>query len=199
MDLLTLLSVCTLGFDHKLMQGIVIVQSEGKPYAYKEGDKIAAFDTVEEVIKAARRRQEQGKNIRIGLMGADIDLLSGTAEPNAAMFEPCVNVNIASRKLQSHKEICENRGVSNLETCAIASYLGGGYENQDESRLDFIMSGAITGNLPNPDIKDATPPLPPPPKEDTPPDTGRIFFEEPPKEAPEQQPEKTRKESLFFD
>jgi hypothetical protein len=69
MDLLTLLSVCTLGFDHKLMQGIAIVQSEGKPYAYKEGDKIAAFDTVEEVIKAARRRQEQGKNIRIGLMG----------------------------------------------------------------------------------------------------------------------------------
>jgi hypothetical protein len=85
------------------------------------------------------------------------------------MFEPCVNVNIASRKLQSHKEICENRGAPNLETCAITSYLGDGYENQDESRLDFIMSGAITGNLPNPDIKDATPPLPPPPKEDTPP------------------------------
>ncbi len=37
MDLLTLLSVCSLGFDPKLMQGVAIVQSEATPYAYKMG------------------------------------------------------------------------------------------------------------------------------------------------------------------
>ncbi|MCB1563911.1 MAG: hypothetical protein KDJ75_10080, partial [Alphaproteobacteria bacterium] len=95
MDLVTLLTVCTLGFDTKLMQAIAIVQSGGEPYVYKIDDRIARFDTAEEAIAAARTRQEEGKKIRIGLMGLDIDLLAATAEPNEAMFEPCVNVNIA--------------------------------------------------------------------------------------------------------
>jgi hypothetical protein len=69
MDLVTLLSVCTLGFDPKIMQGISIVQSEGNPYVYKAGDKIHRFKNVDAVIKSARKKQEQGVKVRIGLMG----------------------------------------------------------------------------------------------------------------------------------
>ena len=87
MDLLTLLSVCTLGFDTKIMHGIAIVQSHGNPYSYSYQGKVSEYDTIEQVIAAARAEQVAEKPVRIGLMGVDIDLLAATAEPNEAMFD----------------------------------------------------------------------------------------------------------------
>ena len=195
MDLLTLLSVCSLGFDPKLMQGIAVVQSGGAPYTYKIGEDVVRFDDVQGAISSARALQEEGKKIRIGLMGLDIDLLAATAQPNEAMFEPCVNVNIASRTLMRLEERCERAGNTNPQSCAIMSFMGDGYEKQDQSHLDFIMIGAITGGLPDPDIKGVT--TASLSKEESPViDTGPIFFEGSDKER--SQPENTDKNSLFF-
>ena len=200
MDLLTLLTVCSLGFDPKLMQGIAIVQSGGTPYVYKMEERITQFDGAGEVIAAARARQEEGKKIRIGLMGLDVDLLAATAEPNEAMFEPCVNINIASRNLAGYKEICEREGSNSPESCAVMSYMGAGYQEQDESHLDFIMTGALTGNLPNPEIKGISAPAPRPSREEPADlDTGPIFFDESGKEGINPREEQTSKDSLFFD
>lgn len=199
MDLLTLLSVCSLGFDHKLLHGIAIVQSEGRPYVYKSGEQIVSFDTPEAVIKASRQEQEKGRAIRIGLMGADIDLLSGTAEPNAAMFEPCINVNIASRQLDGYLQMCKREGSSSPETCAVASYMGDGYRKQDEHHLDFIMTGGVTSNLPNPEINGSERPARPPREEEDPAATGSIFFDDPanPRALPARQ--NPVKDSVFFE
>ncbi len=197
MDLLTLLSVCSLGFDPKLMQGIAVVQSGGAPYTYKIGEDIVRFDDVQDAILSARALQKEGKKIRIGLMGLDIDLLAATAQPNEAMFEPCVNVNIASRTLMKLEERCERAGDTNPQSCAIMSFMGEGYEKQDQSQLDFVMIGAITGSLPNPEIKGVT--TAPFSKEETAViDTGSIFFDEKDKERSKPQPGKTGKTSLFF-
>lgn len=215
MDLVTLLSVCTLGFDPKIMQGISIVQSEGKPYVYKEGDKVHRFKSVDAVIKSAREKQEQGKAIRIGLMGLEVDLFAETAKPNTKMFEPCINVNIASRRLNDYQEICERKKDSSPETCAVMSYMGGSYSTPDETYLDEIMLGAYTGNLSNPKLDAVTIPKPLPLQskkiakvkqtkpvviKDDIEDTGGMFFDEAkPTSTNVIETKSDEKDSLFFD
>ena len=46
-------------------------------------------------------------------MGLEVDLFAATAEPNEKMFEPCVNVNIASRRLTDFEETCKRNKDSN--------------------------------------------------------------------------------------
>ena len=200
MDLLTLLSVCSLGFDPKLMQGVAIVQSEATPYAYKMGAEVTKFDDLQEAISSARASQERGEKVRIGLMGLDVDLLAATAQPNEAMFEPCVNVNIASRALMKLEERCERAGKTDPKSCAIMSYMGEGYEKQDQTHLDFIMISAITGSLPNPEIKGViSSPKTRPAKRNIPVNTGSIFFEDKDENHEKEKGRNKDNGSLFFD
>ncbi len=166
----------------------------------KWGGEVTKYDDLQEAISSARSLQEKGKKVRIGLMGLDVDLLAATAQPNEAMFEPCVNVNIASRALMKFEERCELAGKTDPKSCAIMSYMGEGYEKQDQTHLDFIMIGAITGNLPNPEIKGVTSsPKTRPSKRNMPVDTGAIFFDDGDKNNKKAKGQNKDNGSLFFD
>ena len=153
MDLVTLVTLCSVAFDPGLMHALVIAESEGKPWSFRSVDgALKSFATAVEAAAAARRSQTNAPLIRVGLTGLPTDLLGVTAQPNEGLFEPCPNVALASFRLARRIETCRVRyPTEHAERCALATFHAE-FEAPDWVFADEIMTSFAVGNLPNPEV-----------------------------------------------
>ena len=137
MDLVSLIAACSFGaFDPEITRAVVTLSSYGEPWSYRiEGEPNAkVFQTPEAAIAGARQAQELGKAVRVGLGGIAVDLEAATAQPNEAMFSPCVNLTITTRRLAQAAARCKAEGGPDPEYCAVGVYFG----TWKEPALDMV-------------------------------------------------------------
>ena len=151
MDLVTLVTLCSVAFDSRLMHALIIAESEAKPWSFRVGDgERRSFPAPAEAIAGA---QLEGRaSLRVGLTGLSVDLGSATAQPIAALFEPCPNVALASFRLERHAETCRVRYPSELtERCALATY-NRSFDAPAWAYADDVLFASARDDLPNPVI-----------------------------------------------
>lgn len=159
MDLLTLVSVCSIAFEPAVMRSLIWHESRGEPWSYRvarEGVSYT-FPSMSEAIDAAREAKfdiqadDRFATIRVGLTGLEVGLEAATAQPNEAMFEPCANVTIASTRLARLAERCVEADVFTASPtfCAVAVYRGS-WEQPDVAFADAVMLDYALGRVPNP-------------------------------------------------
>lgn len=157
MDLVSLIAACSIGgFDPEVTRAVVTLSSYGEPWSYRiEGEPNAkVFQTPEAAIAGARQAQELGKAVRVGLGGIAVDLEAATAQPNEAMFSPCVNLTITTRRLAQAAARCKAEGRPDPEYCAVEVYFG----SWEEPALDMVdavlVQVAVQGDQAPPVIED---------------------------------------------
>lgn len=157
MDLVSLIAACSFGaFDPEITRAVVTLSSYGEPWSYRiEGEPNAkVFQTPEAAIAGARQAQELGKVVRVGLGGIAVDLEAATAQPNEAMFSPCVNLTITTRRLAQAAARCKAEDRPDPEYCAVGVYFG----SWKEPALDLVdavlIQVAVQGDQAPPVIED---------------------------------------------
>lgn len=159
MDLVTLIAACVPAFDQKLMHAIVIAESQGQPYSFREIGQTEnhTFSSMAAVIEAARKRQLGGASLRLGLAGIEADLHAEASKPNEGIFEPCLNIQLAASRMDRLRKTCkERKPKADPLGCALASYRTS-LEEPDWQFADEIFVQASLGNQPNPDLSPAPP------------------------------------------
>ena len=161
MDLLTLVSVCSIAFEPAVTHSLIWHESRGEPWSYRlAGEGLSyAFPSMTEAIDAARQAQSEVQadnrfaTIRVGLTGLEVDLEAATAQPNEAMFEPCANVTIASTRLARLAERCVESDIlaGSPTFCAVAVYRGS-WEEPDIAFADAVMFDYALERVPNPSL-----------------------------------------------
>jgi hypothetical protein len=163
MDLVTLIAVCAIGQDPAMMQALVLRASAGHPFRYAAAGAAAprSFSTVDDVAQAARAAQAEGQVIRLGLVGITADMTAATAQPNEVLFEPCVNLDIASRQLRVAAKQCAATAPGTDPTyCALGAYLGSFEQPGEEAASEVFM--AMTQPMENPEVRGTFEPIPAP-------------------------------------
>lgn len=105
-DFKTLAQECANGVHPDTMQALVRVESGFNPYAIGVvGGSIKQPKTFEEAVAAAKALQAAGKNFSMGLGQINVHNLKRFNLTFEGVFEPCTNLNVASRILAE----CYNR------------------------------------------------------------------------------------------
>jgi hypothetical protein len=161
MDLVTLIAACAIGQDPAMMQALVLRASAGHPYSYHVVGEATprSFSTVDDVAQAARVAQAEGQAIRLGLAGTTADMTAATAQPNEVLFEPCVNLDIASRQLRAAAKQCAAAAPGVDPTyCALGAYLGSLEQPAEQAASEVLM--AMTQPMENPEVRGTFEPIP---------------------------------------
>ena len=132
------------------------LSSYAEPWSYRiEGDRNAkVFRTPEAALSGARQAQELGKPVRVGLGGIAVDLEAATAQPNEAMFSPCVNLSITTRRLEAAAARCESAGQPEPEYCAVGVYFGSWEAPAFDMIEATVIQVAVQADQPIPLIED---------------------------------------------
>lgn len=159
MDLVTLVAMCSIGFDPEAMRSLIWQQSHGNPWSFSlPSDAVPrVFGTLREAVAAARAAQTESATIRVGLTGLEVDLEAATAQPNEALFAICPNVTIASERLRRLQDRCAREALHNADPtwCALAVWRGS-WEQPDRRFADTVVLGIALGDVPNPDLPGET-------------------------------------------
>jgi hypothetical protein len=159
MDLVTLVAMCSIGFDPEAMRSLIWQQSNGNPWSFSLPNDATprAFGTLQEAVPAARVAQGEHGTVRVGLTGLEVDLKAATAEPNEALFAMCPNVTIASERLRRMQDRCAREPLLGADPtwCAVAVWRGSS-EQPDRRFADAVMLGVALGNVPNPVLPSET-------------------------------------------
>jgi hypothetical protein len=151
MDLVTLVTACSLTVDPKLMHALVWHQSRGEPWAASMQDEglPRVYASMQEAIREIRANAARSDTIRIGLAG--IAVAPSNVAP--AVFLPCRNVAMAATQLAKLTERCKaHPRLKNDPTfCAVAVYRGF-WEKPDVDFADAVEISFVRGNAPNFDI-----------------------------------------------
>jgi hypothetical protein len=148
MDLTTLVTVCALTVDPKVMHALIWHQSGGEPWAFSVSGRRESqvLGNVGEALDAARATQPDDVAIRVGLAG-----LPGTPRTvTAAMFAPCSNIASAARQIAQLAELCRtsSRSKGDPIRCAIAAYHGS-WERPDTSFADAVGTSVDKNDAPD--------------------------------------------------
>jgi len=122
MDLATLVTVCALTVDPKIMHALIWHQSGGEPWAFSvSGRQPQVLRSAADAVDAARSTRPDDVAIRVGLAG-----LPGTPRNvTATMFAPCSNIASAARLLAQFAERCRtSRSKDDPMHCAVAAWHG---------------------------------------------------------------------------
>ena len=154
MDLVTLVTLCSVAFGPRLMHALIIAESDAKPWSFRERDaERRSFPGPAEAIAGAELAGRA--SLRVGLTGLSVDLGSATAQPIAALFEPCPNVALASFRLERQVETCRVRYPLELtERCALATY-NRSFDAPAWAYADDVLLASAREDLPNPVISGA--------------------------------------------
>jgi hypothetical protein len=153
MDLLTLIAVCALNVEPKLMHALIWKQSGGEPWLFSapRASLPHALPTFQAVVREAQVTRRRGDRIRAGSTRVSINPRSLTA----AVFAPCPNVAIAVQRLTQLVERCNTTSKPDPTHCAIAAYRGS-WDRPDIGFADAVRSTVEADNAPNVDLpKDA--------------------------------------------
>src|SRR5260370_3197043 len=168
MDLVTLVTACSLTIDPKIMHALIWHQSGGEPWAFTvPGERQSqVYQTVSEAVRCVRAVDRDDVPIRFGLTGLSADPRSATA----AMFAPCANITIAARQIAQLGERCKTspRFKDDPMYCAIAAYHGA-WERPDTAFADAVRTSVAKNDAPDfemptepgTDFSDAKPATPP--------------------------------------
>lgn len=154
MDLVTLLTACTLAVDPKLMHALVWHQSGGEPWAIstRAEENPRVYPNMRDVIRDA---QEMSNNsiVWVGLAGVPVP----PSKVSASNLLPCRNVAMAATlfaklilRCRSHPRL---KASPNL--CALAVYRGS-WERPDVKFATDVTATAAKGDAPNFDMPRGT-------------------------------------------
>jgi hypothetical protein len=151
MDLITLVTVCALGVDPKLMHALVWHQSGGDPWSFSlpgDADR-RTYPTMQDAVSVVRTLGADGATVRVGLAGLPVDASSVTP----AMFMPCANITIAARQIGQLAERCKSLPPSGTDStfCAVSAYRGS-WERPDITFADAVAASVAKGDAPNFDM-----------------------------------------------
>lgn len=151
MDLVTLATLCVVGVEPRVMHALAIIRSDGKPWSFRGDDGVLrSFEGPREAAFAARQAQGAAAQITVGLAGLPVNLGAATAQPNAGLFEPCVNLVLASLRLDERARTCAVRmPEAPRERCALATFAAD-FETPDWRFADAVLTLAAGADLANP-------------------------------------------------
>jgi hypothetical protein len=148
MNLTTLVTVCALTVDPKVMHALIWHQSGGEPWAFSVSGRCGplVLRNVGEALDAARATRPDDVAIRVGLAGLPATPRSVTA----AMFAPCSNITSAARQIAQLAELCRasSRSKGDPIRCAIAAYHGS-WERPDASFADAVGTSVAKNDAPD--------------------------------------------------
>src|ERR1700731_3793617 len=97
MDLVTLVTACSLAVDPKVMHALIWHQSGGEPWSFSVpgGRQQKVNRTIGCALAEAQTALPGVGPIRVGLTG----LAAYPTTATAAMFTPCLNISMAARQI----------------------------------------------------------------------------------------------------
>jgi hypothetical protein len=150
-DLIALVTACSLTVDPKLMHALVWHQSGGEPWSFSvRGERQPyVWRSAQQAVAEAHRSAPRGLSIRIGLTGLRVDSDAATL----ALFMPCSNVSTAGRQVTELVERCKIAAplAADPARCAIAAY-GGSWDHPDDKFADAVLTSAAKGDAPDFDM-----------------------------------------------
>jgi hypothetical protein len=148
MDLTTLVTVCALTVDPKVMHALIWHQSGGEPWAFSVSGRREpqVLRNVGEALDAARTTRPDDAAIWVGLAGLPATPRSITA----AMFAPCSNITSAARQIAQLAELCKTSSRSKGDPihCAVAAYHGS-WERPDTGFADAVSTSVANNDAPD--------------------------------------------------
>lgn len=150
MDLVTLVTACTLIVDPKLMHALVWHQSGAEPWAVLvQGEaNPRVYQNMQDAIREARSRSLRG-TLRVGLAGVQVQ----PSRVSAVAFQPCRNVAMASLQISRNIDHCKKhpRLSGDPIHCAVAFYRGS-WEQPDVTFAAKVMATISKRDAPNFDL-----------------------------------------------
>ncbi|MFL9828668.1 hypothetical protein [Rhodoplanes sp. SY1] len=150
MDLVTLVALCTIGVDPKVMHALVWHQSGGEPWSFTVPGEAEprAFRKVPDVVAEARAVPATA-TIRVGLAGLPVP----PSVVTMMTFLPCPNVATAARQIVQLRTRCEASGRTDVDPtlCALAAYRGS-WERPDTRFAAAVRASVADGNAPDFDM-----------------------------------------------
>ena len=123
MDLVTLVTLWSLGVDPKLMHALVWHQSGGEPWSFTvPGEREPrVYRKLRDAVREANTLHTYGL-IRAGLTG----LVTNASAVTETTFLPCPNIAAAARQVNQLTARCQAspRSHANPTLCAVAAYRG---------------------------------------------------------------------------
>ena len=154
MDLVTLVTLCSLSVDPKLMHALVWQQSGGEPWSFSvRGEReLRVYRKLRDAVREVRLLNNDGP-IRIGLTG----LATNTAAVTETTFLPCPNIAAAAHEINQLTARCEANPGSKADPtfCAIAAYHGS-WERPDRAFARAVRTSVANDDAPNFDMPKET-------------------------------------------
>lgn len=153
MDLVTLVTACTLAVDPKLMHALIWHQSGGEPWAIsvQSEPNPRIYSSMDLAIREART--ESRAVLRVGLAGLSMP----PSKVTASVLLPCRNVAMAAAQIAKHASRCKThpRLKADPTFCAVAVYRGS-WEQPDLKFATDVATSVAKGDAPNFDMPRGT-------------------------------------------
>jgi hypothetical protein len=144
MDLVTLLTACTLTVDPKLMHALVWHQSGGEPWAVSVRTEAfpRVYGSMREAIQEVRAGSAGYDTVRAGLAGVPI----APSKITPGVLLPCRNIATASKELGKLTHRCNAHPRLKFDPtyCAVAVYRGS-WERPDVQFSDAVARSIVKG------------------------------------------------------
>src|SRR3974390_852078 len=155
MDLISLVTACSLAFDPKVMHALVWQHSGAEPWSVlvKGEASPRVYANMWQAVDEMRVRPPAGGTARVGLAG----LLVDPSEIRTALFLPCRNIATAAEQLAKLVNRCKTHPSlrANPTFCAVAVYRGS-WERPDTEFAHAVQASVAKGDAPNFDMSDDT-------------------------------------------
>ncbi len=154
MDLITLVTACTLAVDPKLMHALVWHQSGGEPWAIAvQGEaNPRAYRSMHDAIEETHN-PSGGNVVRVGLAGVPVL----PSKVSASVLLPCRNVAMAAIQIAKLASRCKVHPQLKTDPtlCSVAVY-GGSWERPDITFAADVVATVRKGDAPNFDMPRGT-------------------------------------------
>ncbi|MBK5958397.1 hypothetical protein CCR97_09260 [Rhodoplanes elegans] len=154
MDLVTLVALCSIGVDPKVMHALVWHQSGGEPWSFTIPGEVEPriFRKVRDVVAEARAVHVAAA-VRVGLTGLSI----APSAVTMMTFLPCPNIATAARQIVQLRTRCEASGRTDVDptSCALAAYRGS-WERPDTRFAAAVRASVANGDAPDFDMPEDT-------------------------------------------
>jgi hypothetical protein len=153
-DLVTLVTLCSLSVDPKLMHALVWHQSGGEPWSFTlPGEREPrVYRKLRDAVREANALHTD-RPIRVGLAG----LVTNASAATKTTFLPCPNIAAAAHEINQLTARCEANPGSKADPtfCAIAAYHGS-WERPDTAFARAVRATLSNNDGPNFDMPEET-------------------------------------------